>query len=164
MINSPIDGGGFPPCSFPPRQLSPRPGVARSCKIKPRSCSVLQGAAPAPAGLASPRPADGSPGHRQAVTRLPPRCKSGNDRWRDVAKMPVGITQGKRDEKVKESAMLASVRGDAHRGGSVHGRKRRVGEKISGHQNASAKTACNPRKAQGKRVFIAGLYTGKRCC
>jgi len=37
---------------------------------------VPQGAVPAPAGLASPRAADGSPGHRQAVTRLPPRKKA----------------------------------------------------------------------------------------
>ncbi|GLR10260.1 hypothetical protein GCM10007905_29800 [Mixta theicola] len=61
-----------------------------------------------------------------------------------------GITQGKRNEADKESAVPAAVRGDAYRGGSVFGRKKRVGAKIPGHQNAAGEMGCKLRKGQGK--------------
>lgn len=45
--------------------------------------------------------------------------ESGNDRRQDVAKMRDRITQGTRYEADKEGVVLAAVRGDARRGGSV---------------------------------------------
>lgn len=93
-------------------------------------------------------PADGSPGHRRAVARLPPRCKSSNYSGEHAVKMYGRITQGKRDEADKERPDRATVRGDTHRGGSVYGRKKRVGAKIVGLVTAAEKIGCNSRKAQ----------------
>ncbi|TKK12335.1 hypothetical protein PagCFBP13516_23850 [Pantoea agglomerans] len=64
-----------------------RPGPARSCKSKPRSGSVLQGDEASPAGLASPRPADAAPAHRQAVNRHRAPVKTRNDSGESAVKM-----------------------------------------------------------------------------
>lgn len=76
--------------------------------------------------------------------------KTGNDSGGGAVKMGEGITQGKRDETVKKGSDMVAVRGDACRGGSVYGRKKRVGAKIGGQRNAAGKNGCNPRKGQGK--------------
>lgn len=47
--------------------------------------------------------------------------------------------QGKRDKADKERPVLAAVRGDVHRGGSVRGLKRRVGAKSCGTGSLLAK-------------------------
>lgn len=63
--------------SFPSRLL-PLPAPARCGHAKPSVPSIFRASErrTALAGFASPRPADGSPVHRQAVTRLPPRRKA----------------------------------------------------------------------------------------
>ncbi|SQK76105.1 Uncharacterised protein [Tatumella ptyseos] len=60
---------------------------------------------------------------QRAVTGLPPRCKTGNDSGKSAVKLRGRITQGKRNDTVKEGHVLAAVRGDVHRGCSVYGGK-----------------------------------------
>lgn len=64
-----------------------RPGSVRSCKIKTRSCRCATEGRSVPCGPRQPAPGRRFTGPQQAVTRLPPQGKPGDDRRQDVARM-----------------------------------------------------------------------------
>ncbi|EOU5212137.1 hypothetical protein ACOCTW_004883, partial [Escherichia coli] len=64
-------------------------------------------------------------------------------------------------KKADTSDEPVTVPGDLHRGGSVFGRKRRVGAKSWQAGSTAGENGCNSRKGKEKIGFIAATYVGK---
>lgn len=67
-------------------------------------------------------------------------------------------------KKADMSDEPVTVPGDLHRGGSVFGRKRRVGAKSWRAGSTAGGSGCNSRKGMEKIGSIAANYVGKCCC
>jgi len=74
--------------------------------------------------------------------------------------MHVRKKQEKHDGANNKADGMAAVRW----GGSVFGRKRRVGAKSCCCRNALAKMACSPLTAQGKCQTVLNNRVGMSCC
>ena len=108
-----------------------RPGSEWSCKINPRSCRCATECRSGPCGPRQPTPGRRFTGPQASCDPVPAAMKTGNDSGEHAVKIPVWLTQGKRNEADKKSHVLAAERGDTHRGGSVSGaEKARRGKKL----------------------------------